>query len=117
MNSKERILKVVSGDMVDCIPYTPRLDLWHNANALAQTLPERHKGKGPDQICRTEGWTLHKVVPDFTSQPDPDAMLHRALGVFALREQKDSTHVIERSLGLDPELYPLTLLRMGVRFN
>jgi methylmalonyl-CoA mutase cobalamin-binding domain/chain len=87
MTHKERILKVISGEMADCIPYAPRLDLWHNANALAHTVPERHTSKSPDQICRTEGWALHKVVPDFSNQPIPDAMLHRALGIFALREQ------------------------------
>jgi methanogenic corrinoid protein MtbC1 len=73
--------------MADRLPYVPRLDLWHNANALAHTLPEKHRGKGPDEICRAEGWALHKAVPDFANQPDPDAMLHRALGIFALREQ------------------------------
>jgi methylmalonyl-CoA mutase cobalamin-binding domain/chain len=87
MTHKERILKVIRGEMADRIPYVPRLDLWHNANALAQTLPERHRGKSPDSICRDEGWALHKAVPDFANQPEPDAMLHRALGIFSLREQ------------------------------
>ncbi|MHB8907645.1 MAG: cobalamin-dependent protein [Syntrophales bacterium] len=87
MTHKERILKAIRGEVADRLPYVPRLDLWHNANALAQTLPERHRGKGPDEICRAEGWTLHKAVPDFANQPEPDAMLHRALGLFSLREQ------------------------------
>ena len=87
MTHKERILKTIRGEMADRLPYVPRLDLWHNANALANTLPERHRGKGPDEICRAEGWALHKAVPDFANEPDPDAMLHRALGIFALQEQ------------------------------
>ncbi len=87
MTHKERILKAIQGEMADRLPYVPRLDLWHNANALAHTLPERHRGKSPDQICRAEGWALHKAVPDFANQPEPDAMLHRALGIFSLREQ------------------------------
>jgi methanogenic corrinoid protein MtbC1 len=87
MTHRERILKAIRGEMADRIPYVPRLDLWHNANALARTLPERHRGKGPDAICRDEGWALHKAVPDFANQPEPDAMLHRALGIFSLREQ------------------------------
>ena len=45
------------------------------------------QGKSPDEICRDEGWALHKAVPDFANEPEPDAMLHRALGLFALREQ------------------------------
>jgi hypothetical protein len=87
MTHKERFLKVLRGEVADCIPYVPRLDLWHNANSLADTLPERHRGKSPDQISRAEGWALHKAVPDFANQPKPDAMLHRALGIFGLREQ------------------------------
>jgi methanogenic corrinoid protein MtbC1 len=87
MTHKDRIRMVIRGEMADRIPYVPRLDLWHNANALALTLPERHRGKGPDEICRDEGWALHKAVPDFANQPEPDAMLHRALGIFSLREQ------------------------------
>jgi methanogenic corrinoid protein MtbC1 len=87
MTQIERIRKAIRGEMADRIPFAPRLDLWHNANALAQTLPERHRGKSPDQICRDEGWALHKAVPDFANEPDPDAMLHRALGIYALREQ------------------------------
>ena len=87
MTHKERILKTIRGEMADRLPYVPRLDLWHNANALANTLPERHRGKDPDEICRAEGWALHKAVPDFANEPDPDAMLHRALGIFTLQEQ------------------------------
>ena len=87
MTHKERIFKAIRGEMADCIPYAPRLELWHNANALAQTLPERHRGKSRDQICRSEGWALHNAVPDFANQPEPDASLHRPVGIFALREQ------------------------------
>ena len=85
MTHKERILKTNRGEMADRLPYVPRLDLWHNANALAKTLPEWHRGKGPDEICRAEGWALHKAVPDFANEPDPDVMLHRARGIFALQ--------------------------------
>jgi len=87
MTSKQRILKAARGETSDLLPYIPRLDLWHNANSRANTLPQRHRGRGADEICRAEGWALHKVVPDYANQPDPDAMLHRALGVYALKEQ------------------------------
>jgi hypothetical protein len=46
MTRKERILKAIRGEMADRLPYVRRLDLWHNANALAHTLPERHRGEG-----------------------------------------------------------------------
>ncbi len=45
MTHKERFLTVIRGEMADRIPYVPRLDLWHNANALAQTLPETPAGE------------------------------------------------------------------------
>jgi corrinoid protein of di/trimethylamine methyltransferase len=87
MTSKQRILKAARGDLPDLLPYVPRLDLWYNANSRAHTLPERHRGRGADEICRAEGWALHKVIPDFANQPGPDAMLHRALGIYTLKEQ------------------------------
>jgi len=42
--------------MVDQILFTPRLDLWHNANVLSGALPEEHKGKSADQISRDMGF-------------------------------------------------------------
>lgn len=86
MTHKQRLLMSARGEMPDRIPYAPRIDLWYNANSLLDNLPERHKGKSADQIALDEGWTLHKVVADHTRQPDPDAMLHRALGMHSLRE-------------------------------
>jgi hypothetical protein len=72
--------------MPDHIPYAPRIDLWYNANSLNGTLPQRHQGKTSDQIALFEGWALHKVVADHLHQPNPDAMLHRALGVHFMKE-------------------------------
>jgi methanogenic corrinoid protein MtbC1 len=76
----------VRGEMPDRIPYVPRIDLWHNANSLNGTLPVRHRGRSRDEIALAEGWALHKVVADHLRQPNPDAMLHRALGVHFMRE-------------------------------
>jgi len=84
LTHKQRILKAARGEMPDLLPYVPRLDLWYNANFHTHTLPGRHRGRAADEICRAEGWALHKVVPDFAHQPDPDAMLHRALGIYTL---------------------------------
>ena len=78
---RQRILTAVRGEMPDRIPYAPRIDLWHNANSLNGTLPARHRGRSRDEIALAEGWALHKVVADHLRQPNPDAMLHRALGV------------------------------------
>jgi corrinoid protein of di/trimethylamine methyltransferase len=80
------LLTAVQGDMPDHIPYAPRIDLWFNANSLNGTLPPRHLGKSSDEIALSEGWALHKVVADHLRQPNPDAMLHRALGVHFMQE-------------------------------
>ncbi len=83
---RQRVLMAVRGEMPDRIPYVPRIDLWHNANSLNGTLPVRHRGRSRDEIALAEGWALHKVVADHLRQPNPDAMLHRALGVHFMRE-------------------------------
>ena len=86
MTHRQRLLTAVHGDMPDHIPYAPRIDLWFNANSLNGTLPPRHMGKTSDEIALSEGWALHKVVADHLRQPNPDAMLHRALGVHFMKE-------------------------------
>ncbi len=55
LTHKERILKTMRGEMVDRIPFVPRLDLWWIANNLGGTLPEKYKTKKPDDIARAEG--------------------------------------------------------------
>ena len=82
---KDRILKVIQGELVDRIPWVPRLDLWHNANVRAETLPQRHKGKTADEIALSEGWALHKMVPEF-EKGDKDDIKHRGLGLYNLKE-------------------------------
>jgi corrinoid protein of di/trimethylamine methyltransferase len=72
--------------MIDHLPYLPRFDLWYNANSMAGTLPERHKGRDLDEITRAEGWPLHKVVPEYLKVQDPEDNLHRALGLYHLKE-------------------------------
>jgi corrinoid protein of di/trimethylamine methyltransferase len=87
MTHKQRMLKAISGDaMADSIPYVPRIDLWYNANSMAGTIPEKHKGRTQDDISRAEGWALHKVVPEYRRIRKPEDTLHSALGVFDLTE-------------------------------
>jgi methylmalonyl-CoA mutase cobalamin-binding domain/chain len=86
MTHRQRMLMAARGEMPDHIPYAPRIDLWYNANSLNGTLPARHRGKSRSEIALAEGWALHAVVADHLHQPDPDAMLHRALGVHFMKE-------------------------------
>jgi corrinoid protein of di/trimethylamine methyltransferase len=86
LTHKERLLMAARGEMPDILPFAPRIDLWYNANSLAGTLPMKHKGRSQDEISRAEGWALHKVVPEYLKVRRPEDNLHRAIGVFSLKE-------------------------------
>lgn len=86
MTHRERIIRAGRGELCDVIPYVPRIDLWYNANAANDTLPERHKGRSQDEISRAEGWALHKVIPELLAAEKPEDNQHRALGIYDLKE-------------------------------
>ena len=83
---RQRILMAAKGEMPDVLPYVPRIDLWYNANSIAGTLPEKYKGCTQDEISRAQGWALHKIVPEFLNIRKPEDNLHRALGIYSLKE-------------------------------
>ena len=83
---KQRILAALKGEMPDTLPYVPRIDLWYNANLAFDTLPKQHRGRTQDEISRAQGWALHKIVPEFLQLDHPDDSLHRALGIYRLKE-------------------------------
>jgi methylmalonyl-CoA mutase cobalamin-binding domain/chain len=83
---KQRILAALKGEMADSLPYVPRIDMWYNANVAFDTLPAQHKGRTQDEISRAQGWALHKVVPEFLKAEKPEDILHRALGIYRLKE-------------------------------
>jgi methylmalonyl-CoA mutase cobalamin-binding domain/chain len=86
MTHRETILKVARGEMVDKIPWVPRIDLWHNANELQGTLPDKYKGLTVEEIHRAEGWPLHKIVPEYLKPERPEDIIHRAIGLYRLKE-------------------------------
>lgn len=86
LTHRERILKVARGETVDTIPWVPRIDLWHNANELAGTLPEKYKGLTVEEIHRKEGWALHKMIPEYLKPENPEDIDHRAVGLYRLKE-------------------------------
>jgi len=86
MTHREKLLKVARGEMVDILPWIPRIDLWHNANSLAGTLPQKYRGCSVEEIHRAEGWPLHKVVPEFLKPDKPEDIVHRAIGLYRLKE-------------------------------
>lgn len=83
---RERILRVARGEMVDRIPWVPRIDLWHNANELAGTLPEKYRGLTVEEVHRSEGWPLHKIIPEYLKPERPEDIVHRAIGLYRLKE-------------------------------
>ena len=86
LTHRERIIKVARGEMVDKIPWVPRIDLWHNANELAGTLPEKYRGLTVEEIHRAEGWPLHKMIPEYLKPAKPEDIIHRAIGLYRLKE-------------------------------
>jgi len=84
---RQRIMQVMRGEMVDVIPFVPRLDLWWMANALGGTLPESFRTMSHDDIARAEGWALYRMVPDFVNMiRGPEDILHRAIGLFSFQQ-------------------------------
>jgi hypothetical protein len=86
LSHRERILNVIKGEMADKISFAPRIDVWHNVNLIAGTLPEKYAGCDPDDIILAEGWALNKTVPEFLSPRKPEDNLHRAIGLMRLKE-------------------------------
>lgn len=86
LTHRERILRVARGELVDKIPWVPRIDLWHNAHTLSGTLPEKYKGLTVEEIHRKEGWPLHKMIPEYLKPEQPEDIAHRAIGLYRLKE-------------------------------
>ena len=86
MTHRERLLKVARGEMVDSIPWIPRIDLWHNAKSLTGTLPPKYRQYSVEDIHRAEGWPLHKVIPEYLKPDRPEDIIHRAIGLYRLKE-------------------------------
>jgi methylmalonyl-CoA mutase cobalamin-binding domain/chain len=83
---RERILAAMRGEMVDVIPFVPRLDLWWLANVSRGTLPREFEGMKPDDIARSRGWAVYHMVPNFSDVSGPEDALHRSLGLFNFRQ-------------------------------
>ncbi len=86
MNHRERISAVFRGETVDVIPWVPRIDLWHNAHENTNTLPHKFSGMTVEDIHRSLGWPLHKVVPEYLKPETPEDIHHRGIGLYDLKE-------------------------------
>jgi corrinoid protein of di/trimethylamine methyltransferase len=87
------MIATIRGEMPDCIPYAPRLDLWFAANKNRGTLPAPYHGfEHYDQVSRAQGWGIAKVVLDYQHYGE-DGILDRALGVYRIPAQSFYTHL------------------------
>jgi hypothetical protein len=85
MTHKERMLKAIKGERADRLPWTPRIDLWYNANSLRGTLPSKYpRGITLDEIADDLGGGYHKITPEFQKVRSPDDMIDRGIGVYRL---------------------------------
>ena len=85
MTDRERMLKAGRGEMADRLVFAPRLDLWYHPNKLKRTLPPEHQNHTIDEISKAEGWTFHKMVPEFLEGP-PEETIDRALNIYRVKE-------------------------------
>lgn len=88
MTHRERMLSAMRGEMVDVIPFVPRLDLWWLAKATSGSIPEKYQGMMPDDISRAEGWPCYHMVPNFADITGENDILHRAIGLFNFRQSE-----------------------------
>ncbi|MDP6873024.1 MAG: cobalamin-dependent protein [Alphaproteobacteria bacterium] len=86
INHREILLAVIRGEMVDRIPWVPRIDLWHNAQAYRGTMPKQFEGMSVEDVHRSLGWPLHKMSAEYSRAEKPEDMHHRAIGLYDLKE-------------------------------
>ncbi len=100
MTHKERILAACRGEVPDCIPWIPRLDLWYNAHRRAGTLPKGFEGATLRQITDGLGVGYHAVVPDFLNVDSLNDIVDQGLGIYRLKEMPFTTvlHGVEREV-------------------
>jgi hypothetical protein len=85
MTHKERMLRAIRGEQADWLPWTPRIDLWYNANSSRGTLPSKYPADiSLDAIADDLAGGYHKITPEFMKTRSPDDMIDRGIGVYRL---------------------------------
>jgi hypothetical protein len=87
MTTRQIMRKIFRGEVTDSLPFAPRLDLWYAAKKFTGNLPDPHKKANLEEICRSEGWGIYRLHPDFNDFRDrkydwPWA----ALGIYIAKE-------------------------------
>ena len=103
ISHRENLLSVIRGETVDWLPWVPRIDLWFNAQEIRGTMPKKFEGMSVEDIHRSLGWPLHKMIPEFSRPEKPEDATHRAIGLYNLKEYP---HIFEFSSDVDIEVTP-----------
>jgi uroporphyrinogen-III decarboxylase len=102
MTHRERILKALRAEPVDCLPWVPRLDLWYNAHRYCGTLPEQWREASLLDIVADLGVGFHAIIPNFLDTDDPDEACDRAIGLDHVKNQpyrlrfRQTQRIVER---------------------
>ena len=84
---KCRVLAALRGEMVDRLPYVPRLDLWYLANSISGTLPKQHAGHADERDRPRRGLGLLSPLLRRPARPGTQPQyLHRGIDVFYSRD-------------------------------
>lgn len=86
MTYKERILAAIRGTPSDELPVCPRIELWHNANKLRGTLPDKYKHATIYDIVEDLDIGFNTTIPNFRELDDPTEEAFRALGLYQCRD-------------------------------
>jgi uroporphyrinogen-III decarboxylase len=84
MTDRERILAAIRGEVPDRMPWVPRLEFWYRGCKRLGKLPPELRDLSLMEVSDRLGVGCYSSIPDFTDQPDQDAMIDRALGIFHL---------------------------------
>ena len=85
-NHRENLISVIRGETVETLPWVPRIDLWHNAQEIRGTMPRQFEGMTVEDIHRSLGWPLHKIIPEFSRPEKPEDATHLGIGLYNLKE-------------------------------
>ena len=84
MMDRERMLAAIRGEVVDRIPWVPRMEFWYRARCRQAKLPAGLRSLSLLEITDRLGAGHYAVIPDFTDCPGELDMIDRGLGLFRL---------------------------------
>jgi uroporphyrinogen-III decarboxylase len=84
MNDRERILAAIRGEVLDRIPWVPRLEFWYRARLRRGDMPAGLLDLSLQEVTQRLGVGHYASVPDFTELEEETDMADHSLGIFNL---------------------------------